>query len=131
MVLAALIFLDVGGGVVANFSDATNRYYRQHANLRLPFIALHVFHPAVLALLFPAALPYFVYVMLFTLAATFTVNAVRDYELQQNLAALLVAAGCLFSFCFPLAIPVLYAFAPLFMVKLTLGFAVRRSSSTL
>ncbi|HWQ46568.1 MAG TPA: hypothetical protein VN376_06860 [Longilinea sp.] len=124
--VSALIFLDVGGGVAANLSSSTNQYYQQHAKLRLPFIALHVFHPAVMAALFPAALPYFVFVMLFTLTATFTVNALTDAEQQQNLAALLLTVGCALSFFFHLPVPVLFLFAPLFMVKLILGFAVRR-----
>lgn len=128
--LAALIFMDVGGGVTANLSASTNRYYQEHPKLRIPFIAMHVFHPAVLAALFPAALPYFVYAALFTLGGTFAVNAVRNGELQQNLAALLVAAGCVFSFAFAVPVPVLYAFMPLFAVKLILGFAVRRQYPT-
>ncbi len=124
--LASLIFMDVGGGVTANLSASTSRYYQEHAKLRLPFIALHVFHPAVLMALFPADWPFFLFVMVYTLAATFAVNALKDGELQQNLAALLVVVGCLLSFFFPQGSPVLYAFAPLFMVKLVLGFAVRR-----
>jgi hypothetical protein len=128
--LAALIFMDVGGGVTANLSASTNRYYQDHPKLRLPFIAMHVFHPAVLAALFPAALPYFAYAALFTLGGTFAVNAVRDGELQQNLAALLVAVSCVFSFAFAVPVPVLYAFVPLFTVKLILGFAVRRQFPT-
>ncbi len=125
--LGALIFLDIGGGVVANLSNATNQYYQQHSKMRLPFLALHIIHPAVMAALFPSALPYFICVMIFTLAAAFGVNAVRDSELQQNLAALLVSAGCGLAFLFQVPVNVLYLFAPLFMVKLILGFAVRRA----
>jgi len=125
--LAALIFLDVGGGVAANLSTSTNHYYQVHDRLRLPFIAMHIIHPAVLAVLFPLALPYFLYVLLFTLSATMAVNAIKDRELQQNIASFLVVVGCAFSFFFPQALPVLYLFAPLFMVKLILGFAVRRT----
>jgi hypothetical protein len=126
IIVATLLFLDIGGGVVANLSRSTNRYYQDHAGLRLPFLALHVFHPALLALLFPAALPYFAFAGAFTLAGAFAVNAVKDSELQQNLAALFVAVGIACSFLFPVNSIVLYAFAPLFMVKLILGFAVRR-----
>jgi hypothetical protein len=127
---AAVIFLDIGGGVVANLSTSTNQYYQQHAGLRLPFIALHVFHPAVMLILFSAGQAYFVFVMLFTLAGTFGVNAIKDTELQQNLAALLVTIGVGASFLFPVPVTVLYLFAPLFMVKLMLGFTVKRPNFT-
>jgi hypothetical protein len=126
--LAALLLLDVGGGVVANLSSSTSLYYQQNPKLRLPFIAMHVVHPAALAALFPQSWMYFVFVMVFTLGGTYAVNALRDRELQQNLAALLVVVGSALSFLFPQAIPVLYLFSPLFMVKLILGFAVRRAA---
>lgn len=125
-ILGAFIFLDIGGGVVANLSSSTSRYYRERPKLRLPFLALHVIHPAALALLFPSAMPYFIYTGIVTLAGAVLVNAVKDAELQQNQAALLIAVGCAFSFCFRLDLPILYLFTPLFLVKLILGFAVRR-----
>jgi hypothetical protein len=126
--LAGLIFLDIGGGVVANFSASTQRYYQERPKLRMPFIALHVFHPAVLALLFPEFLWYFVITGLFTLAATFTVNAMKDSELQQNLSVLFFVFGIALSFFFTPHLRALSLFAPLFMVKLIMGFAVRRQS---
>lgn len=123
--LGGLIFLDIGGGVVANFSASTRRYYREHEKLRIPFLLLHVVHPLALAALFPAELPYFLFAMGFTIAAGLVVNALRDAELQRNAAALLVVAGCAISFAFPLSLQILYLFAPLFLIKLVLGFAVR------
>jgi hypothetical protein len=124
--LGALIFLDIGGGVVANLSSSTSQYYRERPKLRLPFLALHIIHPAALAMLFPFALSYFIYAGVVTLAGAALVNAVKDEELQQNLAALLIVVGCAFSFGFRFDMPSLYLFAPLFLVKLVLGFAVRR-----
>jgi hypothetical protein len=128
-IFGAFIFMDIGGGVVANLSSSTNRYYQKRLKLRLPFLALHVIHPAALALLFPSEIGYFIVAGAVSLTSAFIVNAVKDGELQQNLAALLVAAGCAFSFCFRLDLPILYLFAPLFLVKLVLGFAVRRPNN--
>ena len=124
--LAGLVFMDIGGGVVANFSASTRRYYREHDKLRLPFLAAHVLHPLALAALFPTGLPYFLFAMLFTLASALAVNALRDAELQRTLAALLVVAGSVLSFAFPQSLPVLYLFAPLFLTKLVLGFATAK-----
>ncbi len=126
MAVSALVFMDVGGGLVANFSESTSQYYQKHSRLRVPFIALHVLQPVLLALAFPLSLFYFIYVMVFALGAAFAINAIRNDEIQRTLAALLVAAGCGFAFVFHPTIPALYLFAPLFMVKLILGFAVRR-----
>lgn len=123
---SAFLFLDIGGGVVANFSKSTNSYYQEHTRLRVPFLAMHVVHPALLALVFPTVLPFFVFTGVFTLTGAFLVNAVKDREAQQNLAALLFAVGTIGSLLFPVFPAVLYCFTPLFMVKLILGFAVRR-----
>jgi len=62
------------------------------------------------------------------MAAALAVNAVGDRESQQNLAAFLVVAGVLGSVFFHLGVPALYSLAPLFMIKLILGFSVRRPS---
>jgi hypothetical protein len=124
--LTGLLFLDIGGGVAANFSAPTQRYYQEHANLRLPFIALHVFHPAVLALLFPESLWYFVVTGVFTLAATLAVNAIKNPEKQKTPSYILVFIGMCLVWGFVIRPSVLIVFAPLFMVKLIMGFAVKR-----
>jgi hypothetical protein len=100
MAVSALVFLDVGGGVVANFSTSTRQYYQDHAKLRVPFITVHALQPALLAAVFPLSLFYFLFVMAFTLGVAFTVNAVQEGELRQTLAALLTAVGISLSFLF-------------------------------
>ena len=125
-VLVAVVSLDVGGGVVANLSSSTNQYYQRKANLRIVFLALHVMHPLLLMVVFPQSTAYFVFVMVFTLGSAFLVNLLKKREFQQNVAAALLGVGVCLSFFFPLSIPFLYAFAPLFMVKLILGFSVKR-----
>lgn len=124
--LAAVVFLDIAAGVTANLSTSTNQYYQGKPGMRVVFLAIHFFHPAALAWLFPVAWVYFTAAYGYMLLAGMTVNAVRDPELQQNLAALFVVVGIVLSLLFELPVIALYAFAPLYLLKLLLGFAVRR-----
>lgn len=126
LILATVVFLDIGGGVVANLASSTNQYYQQNPKLRLIFLATHVLQPLLLMVVFPQNTAYFVFVLIYTLGSSFFINLIKDRELQQNTAAVLVSIGICQSFLFPLPIPFLYAFAPLFMVKLMFGFSVRR-----
>ena len=126
LVLLWLLTLDLAGGAVANLSSSTDQYYQGRPNLRTVFLLLHLVHPALLALVFPRASAYFAFLALYTLPAALVVERVADRERQQNLAALLVALGVTAAACFPLPLRPLLALAPLFMLKLVLGFAVRR-----
>lgn len=124
--LLALMFLDIGGGVVANFSTSTNQHYQQNPRLRLPFIIMHVIHPLVFWLVLPTGFSYALFVMVYAIVCMLALNFIQDRELQRNLAALLTGLGICLSFLFPLSAVALYTFAPLFLVKLLLGFSVRR-----
>jgi len=124
--LVAILYLDIASGVVANLSTSTNQYYKDKPKLRTVFALLHVLHPAGFILVLPQAWPYFVFTGLFTLGAIFLMDHFHDTERQHNLAALLVVAGVMLSFFFALPYVFLYSFAPLFLMKLVLGFAVRR-----
>jgi hypothetical protein len=78
--------------------------------------------------IFSDNMAYFGFVMLYTVLAASGLNRVVDLELQQNLAAALVTLGISISFLFGLPALALYAFAPFFLIKLILGFAVQRPS---
>jgi hypothetical protein len=127
LLVLALVALDIGGGVAANLSSSTNRYYAERPRLRRAFILLHVLQPAILAAVLPEAWPYFASAGAFTLLSCLMLGRIKDRELQQGLAALLVALGLAASLLlFDLRIQVLHAFAPLYMMKLILGFSVQR-----
>ena len=126
IILVGILYVDIGGGVVANLATSTNQYYQGKPKLRIGFILLHLVHPALFMLVFPVFWLYFGFVGLFTLASTLVINEIGDTEFQQNLAALLIVIGVAGSFFFEAPLPILYSFAPLFMIKLILGFSVRR-----
>ena len=131
LAIAVLVFADVGGGVVANFSAGTMRYYRERPRLRVFFLLAHLVQPALLTLAFPAASPAFIFAGLFTVGSGLAVTAIRDVEAQQSVAALLATVGTLGAALIGAAFiaaapPILLAFAPLFMLKIIVGFSVRR-----
>ncbi|MBA4384363.1 MAG: hypothetical protein C0410_06480 [Anaerolinea sp.] len=126
VILTAVLFLDIGGGAAANHTSSTNQYYQKKVSLRPIFLAMHVVHPLLLMLVFPYSVWFLLFVMAYTLGSAFGVNLIKDRELQQTTAAALVGMGVCSALLFPLSFPFLYVLAPLFMVKLILGFAVRR-----
>lgn len=124
--IVALVGADLAGGVVANFTASTDRYYASRPRLRIGFLALHVVHPVVLFFVIGGPVEVWAAIPAYTLAAAFAVNAIRG-PAQAPVAAAFVVVGVLITFSwFVIAPPALW-FAPLFLVKLVLGFAVRRT----
>lgn len=124
--ILGVVFFDIAGGVVANLSTPTNRYYASRPMRSIVFALLHVLQPAAFAIVFPEAWPYWLYIVAVTVPATFVIRAIPDTEHQQNLGAFIVVAATLVATLFPLEHAVLYSIAPLFFIKLLLGFAVQR-----
>jgi len=125
-VLLFVLYADIAGGVISNFSSSTKEYYRNNKSLRLPFILMHLIHPALFILLFPDFVNYFIYVALFTIIACLIVDRINQIEIQLTIALFLFLSGTLFSFCFKVPVNFLFSFAPLFMLKLIIGFSLGR-----
>lgn len=129
VILCGILFMDISGGVVANLSSSTNQYYQKNMRLRIGFLLVHCIHPGLFIVMFPLQYPYFLFCYLYTMIACLALFKVKDADLQQNMAALFVAVGISASLVFfPSPIKALALFGPLFMIKLVLGFSVRRPS---
>jgi hypothetical protein len=126
-VLLFLVAADVSGGIVANFSAATDRYYAERPGHRWVFIFVHVVGPALLYLLFDGRLAYWVFLYVYTVAAASLVNVVQDRNRQEVAAAALLALGIVILLPLGLDVPFLAWFAPVYMIKLVSAFAVRRT----
>ena len=125
--IVAIIGGDLAGGAVANFTPGTDRYYAGRPRLRLLFLALHVIHPAILSFIIGGPPEVWIAIPAFTLVSAFVVNSLPR-ERQPTVAAVLTVAGIMICFSwFVIAPPALW-FGPLFLVKLVLGFSVRRTS---
>ena len=129
ILVSAFVWFDIGGGVVANLSSPTNRFFVDKAKSRILFLAIHIIQPGVIALLFPKDWVFFSFVYFFTILSCITIALMKSNERQQVFAGLLVALGITLAIVlFRLSIPALMLFAPLFMIKLILGFSVKRPS---
>jgi hypothetical protein len=127
---AAILFVlaaDVSGGAVACFSGGTDAYYGSRPQLRWGFIFIHVIEPGLLYLLFDGRLAYWIFLYAFTVAAASLVNVLTGRARQLGAAAALVVIGIMILQPIGMSTPFLAWFGPVYMVKLILGFAVRRS----
>lgn len=124
-ILSSVIF-DICGGVIANLSSSTNQFYQKNQKIRLIFLAVHTVQPAVFAILLPEDAYYFITVFIVTFASGLLIHFIQDTEYQQNLASFCIAGALPIFALFTLSSSVLYAFGPLYMLKLILGFSVKR-----
>ncbi len=127
IILFGIIIFDVAGGVVSNLSTSTNIFYHKAPNSkRVFFLLLHVLHTLGLFIVFPECLGFLVFLTLYTISSALIVNWVTNSEYQQNLAAALLVLGISIIMFFKMDVLVLYMVAPMFMIKLMLGFSVKR-----
>jgi hypothetical protein len=125
-VLLFILYFDIAGGIVSNFSSSTRQYYRKNEKLRISFILLHLLHPGLFIMLFPEYVYYFTYAGFYTILSCLILNKINIIENRQTTASFLLVIGILISFFFNLPFNILYTFAPLFMIKLIIGFSDRR-----
>jgi hypothetical protein len=127
--LLFLVAADVSGGVVANFTPGTDRYYAARPGLRWVFIFGHVIEPGILFLLFGGRPAYWGFLFVFTAAAATLVNIITGRTRQEVTAAALLVVGTVIALPIGLATPFLAWFGPVYMLKLILAFAVRRTAA--
>ena len=125
--LLFLVAVDVCGGAVACFSPSTALYYEDRPRLRWIFIFIHFVEPAILFVLFDGRIAYWLFLYVFTVAAASLLNIIPDRRRRGVLAAGLVTLGIMILLPVGLATPFLVWFGPVYMIKLILAFAVRRS----
>jgi hypothetical protein len=124
--IVALIAGDLVGGVVANFSEGTDRYYAARPRLRVGFLLLHVVQPTVLYFIIGGPVEVWASIPAYAIVAALVVNALPD-DRQMPVATLLTAIGIMICFGWYVIAPPALWFGPIFLVKLVLGFAVRRT----
>jgi hypothetical protein len=130
---AAVLFVlaaDVSGGAVACFTPGTDAYYERRPGLRWGFIFIHFIEPGLLYLLFQGRLASWVFLYVFTASAASLVNVIPGRARQEGAAAALVVLGIVILLPTGLFAPFLAWFGPVYMLKLILGFGVRRSRRT-
>lgn len=123
-IIHTILALDIGGGVVANFTEGTNNYYAESLNRKYFFIFFHLLQPFLLVWIYPADLYAVAAVSLFTLIASMIILHVKTHHRQR------VIALSLLTLCMMLTILIDFSGALVFLtmlfyaIKLILAFSV-------
>jgi len=123
-----IVVMDIAGGVIANFTNATKIYYQDKPIKRILFLSLHIIHPLLFMILFPKEIALFTLMGVYTLLSSFILNVLSPGETQRLLAVFFVTVGITIVFVLPSEFVFLKLLPILFFLKLILGFSVKKHS---
>ncbi|NCA22284.1 MAG: hypothetical protein EBS86_14250 [Crocinitomicaceae bacterium] len=122
--LLTILALDIGGGVVANFSEGTNNYYAKSISKRYFFILFHLLQPSILIWIFPNDIFPVTLTTIYTLTSSIIVLNVKD-QYTQRITAVTLLISCLLLTPFLNYSDVLLQLTMFFYsIKLILAFSV-------
>ena len=123
-IILTILALDIGGGVVANFTTGTNNYYSESLRKRYLFVLFHLLQPSILIWIFPSELIAILGVSLFTLTSSIIVLNIKKQYNQRIVAITLLLLSLilstLLSYTDQLTQIIMYSFS----LKLILAFSV-------
>lgn len=128
VLIGSVVAFDVVGGAVCNMTDTTKRWHHrpgQTAKDRFAFIALHLFHIALVAWLFRGGafdLSYLIVLGGWLVASGLIVATARDALKQPLAATAYIAASALVIYVLG-PTPGLEWFGPILFIKLLMGHA--------
>jgi hypothetical protein len=123
-IILAVLTLDIGGGVVANFTEGTNNYYWEDLKKRYLFILIHIFQPLILLWIFPNNFYAVMVVTLFTLVISFTVTSIKEKSSQKTLSITAWLIGICLIFLLNFSMPVIQLILNIYVTKLVVAFSV-------
>jgi len=97
LILLIILMVDIYGGIVANFSVGTSKYYMKHPVLRRIFVIIHP-HAFFIFLLSGMPWLYGLYSYAFLVAASYITSRIPKRNLQELLAILFVLVGIIINF---------------------------------
>lgn len=124
LIVLALLCLDIGGGVVANFSTGTNNFYQESISRRYLFLLVHVIQPAVLIWLFPTDSTAIATLSAFTLLSSFIITSRKHSGIQRTLAASMMLTYLLLNQSFHFTNPMVELILMTYSLKLMVAFSV-------
>jgi membrane glycosyltransferase len=128
-IILTILALDIGGGVVANFTTGTNNYYSEPLRKRYLFLLSHLLQPSILIWIFPSELIAILGVSLFSLTSSIIVlNINRQYN-QRIIAVILLLFSIFLSTLLNYSDPLTKLIMELFSIKLILAFSVNWTPS--
>jgi hypothetical protein len=123
-IILTILALDIAGGVVANFTTGTNRYYAESLRRRYLFVLFHLIQPSILIWIFPSELFAILGVSFFTLSSSIIVLSVKKHYKQRIVAVTLLLLSMIISTLFSYTNPLTQIVLQFFSLKLILAFGV-------
>lgn len=123
-IFLAILALDIGGGVVSNFTTGTNDYYNESLGKRYLFILFHLFQPIILIWIYPSDISEITGVSLFTLTSSIIVLNFKEHHRQRIIAVSLLLICILLTPILNYSDHLLQTIMLLFSIKLILAFSV-------
>lgn len=123
-IILTILALDIGGGVVANFTTGTNNYYAESLRKRYLFVLFHLLQPSILIWIFPSELTAILGVSLFTLTSSIIVLKIKKQYNQRIVAITLLLLSLILSTLLPYTDSLTQIIMHFFSLKLILSFSV-------
>ena len=123
-IIHTILALDIGGGVVANFTVGTNNYYAESLTRKYFFVFFHLLQPSLLVWIYPADWYAVAAVSLFTLIASMIILHVKTHNRQRVTALSLLTLCRMLTILLNFSGAVLYLTMLFYAIKLILAFSV-------
>ena len=123
-IILTILALDIGGGVVANFTTGTNNYYAESLRKRYLFVLFHLLQPSILIWIFPSELIAVLGVSLFTLTSSIIVLNIKKQYNQRIVAITLLLLSLILSTLLSYTDQLIQIIMHFFSLKLILAFSV-------
>jgi hypothetical protein len=127
-IILAILALDIGGGVVANFTTGTNNYYNESLSKRYFFVFFHLLQPLILIWIYPSDILVITGVSLFTLTSSIIVLNFKKHNTQRLIAVTLLLLCILLTPLLNYSDRLLQLTMLLYSIKLILAFSVNWTS---
>ena len=128
-IILTILALDIGGGVVANFTTGTNNYYAESIQKRYLFILFHLLQPSIIIWIFPNELLAVLGVSIFTLISSIIVLNIKKHYNKRIVAVTLLLLCLILSTLLNYTDTLIQMIIQLFSIKLILAFSVNWTSS--
>jgi hypothetical protein len=123
-IILTILALDIGGGVVANFTTGTNKYYFDSLSKRYFFIFFHLLQPLILIWIYPSDSLSIMVISLYTLISSIIVLNLKDQYTQRIVAVTLSILCVILTQLLIYSDHLLQIAIFLFSIKLILAFSV-------
>lgn len=127
-IILTILALDIGGGVVANFTTGANNYYFESLRKRYLFIFFHILQPLILIWIYPSDSLAIMGISLLTLTSSIIVLNLKNQYTQRIIAVTLLLLCIILTPILNYSDNLLQIVILLYSMKLILAFSVNWTS---